>query len=57
MDLRKYVDLGMHKEKTVDGSRIRGIVFPSRQDMLKAFKRCVPDYDFDLSNVTSTSEE
>jgi hypothetical protein len=47
-DLRKYIDIGNSVDRSRNGRRTRGLMFPSKRDMLKRFKEIVPDYDFDI---------
>ena len=47
-ELRKYVNIGNERDRSVNGCRLRGLMFPSRRDMLVKFKHIVPDYDHEF---------
>lgn len=47
-ELRKYVNIGNARDQSVNGCRLRGLMFPSRRDMLVKFKHIVPDYDHEF---------
>jgi hypothetical protein len=47
-ELRKYIKLGQRSDKSIGGRRYRGVVFPSKQKILKTFMAVVPGYSFNV---------